>query len=349
MIAAFSFYMQSEAKAIDYYFYGRELAKVDQNDGKKVRTIYCKDKFDIVQLGLSLYELVNVDDPSVVVSPDEKYFVFDGRADRNSDYRYFIADISECKIVRELAFNKADNAYAPFGHHAVFSADSKTLYISWRVWNDRNVHNRTRMGFDLTKEYSGVNFANERTLKNVVIPGKILTLDRVKFRYPYKFSQDGKSMVVATEEKNWNLSVYDLQKDEVSFRAKKIEDYVGAKKYFYGEDVPDISDGLLLFNFETTKGVEVNVFDYRSKMVENKIDVPEKGLGRFSSKGDSVIVSTFPDPKTLKKTVFVYERKTGKSRGRAILDASDEVEDISADGKQIIYKTSGKEIKIDLN
>lgn len=348
MILVLSLCIRSEAKAADYYFDGHEFAKVDRNGGKKEKTSYCKGKFDVEQLGLSLYELVNDDDPSVDVSPDEKYFVFSGRANKNSDFRYFIADVIECKVVRELVFNKADNAYKPSKPRtaAIFSADSKKLYISWSVWNNKNIKDPSSTSFWLTKEYSETNFAHERTLKNVVIPGKILSLG--KFRHPYRFSQDGKSIVVAKNEKDWDLSIYDLQRDEVSFRAKKLEDYIGHKRYFKGEYVPDILDGLLLFNFETDNGAEINIFDYRNKRIENKIDVPEKGLGIFSSKGDNVIVSTFPDPKTMKKRALVYERKTGRRKGIATLDASDEAADVSDDGKHIILK-NGKHAAMEHN
>jgi hypothetical protein len=62
-----------------------------------------------------------------------------------------------------------------------------------------------------------------------------------------------------------------------------------------------------------------------------------------------VIVSTFPDSKTKKKNVLVYDRKTGKRIGSATLDAADEATDVSDDSKQIIYKKAGKVFRTGLS
>lgn len=337
----FSFSLSSEAKETKYFFNGNEFVKLEQKDGNSASTSYCKDKFGVGEFGVSPEEVAATGD-NIYVSPNEKYFVFIGTAHRQDEARYFLANIAECKVIRELLLGKE---YESVSYAAAFSPDSKKLYISWYVTGNNSIDQQSK-AFWLTKEYGGEGFADEKKLMNVVIPGRILSGD--EFRYPYKFSKDENAIVVAKNLKDWDLSVYDLQKDEVSFRAIKLEDYFGHKKYSKGDYVPDISDGRLLFNFETDRGVEMNVFNFRDKKIENKIEVPEKGLGRFSSKGDSVIVSTFPDPKTMKKKALVYDRKTGKRKGSTMIDASDEVEDVSDDGKQIILK-NGKHAAMEHN
>lgn len=171
MIIVCFVYTHAEADTAAYYFSGRELVRVERQGGKKVRTTYCRDKIDGQKLGLSLSEPGNEEDSSVDVSPDGKYFVFSGRSAKDGSFRYFIAAIPECRVIRELTLSKADNAFEPARRqNAVFTVDSRKLFISWNVWNNKNIHDPSAKSFWLTKEYSGNGFVAERLLKNVIIP-----------------------------------------------------------------------------------------------------------------------------------------------------------------------------------
>ncbi|MHB8883398.1 MAG: hypothetical protein ACYC69_18060 [Thermodesulfovibrionales bacterium] len=363
-----AFAPETEARQSRYLFDGKEFTKTVRSHGNTLRSTYCTDKIDLESLGISKYALEGSTDADIYVSPDERYFIFQGSRGRHGRARVFLADRRNCSVVRELT---VDEKNATNNYHAVFSPDSSVLYISWNI--TQPPPQKTNNNFDelmsayegiktiwLTKEYSGEEFNEERVLKNIVIPGRAIY--QGDWIYSYKFSNDGKYLVtkaspsIVNTEKTESgagfvylgFTVLDIQKDIEVFTMDKWGDHLGKKKLYIEESMPYISAGLLLFNFEAAHGTEIIIYDYRNRELKNKIEVPVKGTGMFSSKGNRVIFSAFPDKDMWKKAIIIFDASTGKKVGTATLDEADEIIDISADDKQLFYKRDSEEKIIDL-
>ena len=332
----------AEAEVL-YSFRGDHFYKVVKDDGQFLsKEKSCENKINVEELGISEH---TIDPEDMFVSPDERFFVFAGAEGRHADRRWFLVDIKECKVVRELAIG--NSVYTSYYYNAAFSPDSKKLYVSWQVVS-REEGEETSHYF--TKEYSGEGFVQERVLKNVFIPMKFGTSGK-----PYRFTKDGSQILVHSMTSQWyfNITVYDVQKDAEVFRTSDIREYVGKDVKLLGqidenEYVPYITNGQILFNFIKGKGVEARIFDYRDKKIKRRFEVPSKAVGRFANEGRRVVFTEFADPKTKKKKVIVFEANTGKQIGKTVIDKDNEVLDVSADGKEIIYKRNGKVKKIPL-
>lgn len=351
IIMVFNNALFSEANDTHYFFTGKELVKSVNSEGAIKKTILCKDKIDVEKLGISQEILAYFENPDIVVSPDEKFFVFAGRAGRQSEDRYFLVNITGCRVVRELTIDKTDKAYHSFDYRAAFSPDSKKLFVSLRVWNKEDVYAPEREAFWLTKEYSGTGFAAVRTLSNIVIPSTVLNVNKVPY-YPYRFSRDGRYLLREAIPKKLPMTafpgwaVFDIKEDKEIFTMdmERYKEFFGNRKVIAHEVAPDIFNGLLLFSFQFDSGTEVVIFDHGSRKIVGKFSVSEKGTAFFSSNVDRVIVSISPYEKALRKKIMIYERTNGKLLGQAEIALTEEVNDVSDDGQQIILKNGKKMI-----
>jgi hypothetical protein len=345
LIMLFMFSIPVDAKKITYEFSPVVgLHKMEMLHGSMQQTKFCENKIDIkLDDDMSKY----IFDSEIYVSPDERLLIFQGSYGRHSDPQWFLVDIRQCKMLKELTVGISRPpivkgflykiTHQVYDYHVAYSPDSKKIYISWGIVSSEEEPQRW-----LTKEYSGDGFKNERVLRNINIPNTIQDLERY-VRNQYIFSANGKYLVATLFRKDWYLSVYDVEKDEEIFRMKNSNDFFGKKKV-KALVPPDISDGLLLFNFESDGGTEISIFDYENKKVKNKVELPLQGSGMFAS-GSRIIFSSFPDPKTWQKEIIVMDTNTGKQLGKTTLDEADEIVDVSADGTQVIYKRGNIEKK----
>lgn len=324
----FYFISTLEAQQTRYSFDGNEISKRQELYGKINHSILCSNVTGTDILNGDLVDLNNL-----FVRSDEKYLTF--QVYSKSRPHYFLVDIGNCKVIRELI---VDKKYQQIDYSAAYKPVSGDLLISWLLMD------KDGEGFEKTIEYRGTEYKNERILKNIQIPSRVID-EKGYYLYYYKFTHDEKYLVTV-EPIIWVANVYSVPDDQ-KLASFKIMDYKKGK-FINREGLPDVKDGHLMYSFDSAQGTEISIFDYKDKRLENKIIVPEKGLGKFSLNGDSVIVSTFPDQKTMKKKAFVYDRKTGKRKGSATLDAADEAEDVSDNGKQILLK-NGKHAAMEHN
>lgn len=339
MIGFVSFNVQ--AKEVFYGFEGDHIRKTIKTNEQFMVEELCKGKINLKSL--NIYE-ESVDSADTYISPNQRYLVFAGAEGKQADRRWFLMDLNECRVVRELDYDRSQ--YKSFYYSAAFSPDSTKLYMTWEVVPKKE---GVEAPHHFTKEYSGQEFRQERLLKKVYIPMRFNTAGK-----PYRFSYDGTKLLVHKMTSQWylNLTVYDVQRDEEVFRTENIGDYFGKDVKLLGqtdenEYVPYIENDKILFNFVKGDGVEVNIFSYREKKIKNKIELSKKGVGRFSDRGNKIMFTEYPSPKSKKKDVLVFETSTAKQLGKAILDADDEAIDIS-NGKLIIQKTDGKKEQIDI-
>ena len=330
------FSMYAEAGKIKYSFSGNGFTKIEEVSGKIERTTYCKNQINVELLGISKETVENSYD-DIYVSSDERFFTFHGSYGRQGEWRFFLADIVECKVIRKLAL---DEVYHPFNYAAAFSPDSKKLYISMYV---RDI-NKDGDAYWISKEYGGEDFKDEKKLKAIYIPTRAID-GKGNYLNFFKFSKNGKYMVTV-DNKTWEASIFNVLEDE-KITSFKLRDFT-KNKYYHGEFVPDVENGMLLYNFDTGSGTEIDIIDYINKKLKNKIEVEEKGLGKLVSNGDKVIFTSFADMKTTKKNVTVYETQTGRVLGKTILNTEDEVVDMASDGKYLIYKQKNLEKKTEI-
>jgi len=354
LLVILSYSYTAAAKNVRYGFNSSFFYKQETIHGRVEITRRCENKVDVIALGISDYTVSSWD---IFVSPDERYFIFQGSYGRHGRMRVFLADSIYCKVIRELTLGEKYDTSTFF--NAAFSPDSKRLYISWnitppppdKIYNNFDELMSAYKGRETiwqTKEYGGDGFINERILKNVTIPmtgSKISTDGRylVKEITPVIVKVGNIQGVIYL-----GLAIYDLTKDIELYKIEKREDYLGQKKYFKGENIPDISDGLLLFNFDSDGGTEIDIFDYVNKKIKNKIEISLKGSGMFSSKGNRVIFTSFPDMETWSKEVIIYDMSTGKKLGTATLDEADEIVDVSANDKELICRRDNVEKRVEL-
>jgi hypothetical protein len=333
-----------------YYFDGSQLYKVYEEHGNTKKTVYCKDQINLKELKISEYTTQD-NSGDIYVSPNEKYFIFHGATGRQSEWMFFLVDIRNCKIIRELTVG---NKYHIISYCAAFSPDSKILYVSWHL-SDVKKNNEDLW---LSSEYSGKDFKEEKMLKNIVIPSRVIFKNN--YIYGYKFSKDGRYLVmrgsptiVEVKEaesgagtRYLGFTVWNVQKDKEIYVMEKWEDYFRGKRFYFWESVPDISGNLLLFNFDMQEGTEIDIFDYIHNKMINKVEIQFKGTGMFSSNGKQIIFSSLVDQKTWKKNIIIYDINTGKQLGKTALDEADEIVDFSDKDRQVIYKREGIKKKI---
>ena len=344
----------ADAKRVKFTFWGSQLIKKEEVHGQIVSSTFCENAIDFTNYNLDLDTVSNVGE-DVYVSPDEHYFVFSGAESRQAPGRYFLASITNCTIIRELSTGFSN---IPSFYSAAFSPDSKKLFMSWTIVNSPSlsvimntpgitpdnlseaISNSTSY-INLTKEYSGDGFSNERSLMNMPSPDRAYDDSSGFWYYFYKFSKDD-NLFLNLAAKTWTTYIYNILQDQMitSFNNESYIDMT-SKSYYSQDNLPSITNGYLVYSWDITNGTEMDVFDYNAKAVVNKITNSYKGLGSFSSNGKRVIFASFADPTTWQVNVIVYDTFTGSEIGQATLDEIDNIVDVSSDDTQLIYNENG--------
>ena len=330
------FSTDAEAKRDGLSFYGDEIIMVEEDKGNIKKTNLCTGRIDVRKLGIYNETI----DSDAYMSPNKKFFVFQGGEGRQGRLHWFVVDIANCKVIKKI--NIEDDVYHSYDYHVAFSPDSKRIIIQWSLLGkSKQYKDKT-----IVKEFSDSNYNKERTLEKIIIPGS--AHDGMFFSHRYKFSYDGKYLVVLPNKLDTKLTVFDAVNDIELFGMGSTTDYFGNLKISHYELLPEINNDKLLFSFKSDLGTSLYVFNYVKKNIENKIEVSKAGTGRFSIKGDKIIFSTPLDSSTWKKEIIVFDVSSGKELGKAFLDEAEEIIDVSDDANKIIYKVQGqqKEMKI---
>lgn len=323
-----------EAANTRYFFNGKYFKKNQSIHGQVQKTTLCNNVIPLE--GMDISKLI-IDSDENYVSSDEKYFVFQGKYGRHAEPQWFLVDINKCMIVNTIFYN--DPEYRVYDYRALFSPDSTKLYITWEVGSDEDETTKT-----ITKEFSGSLLGVVRALNNVVIPDRARN-GKGFYLTNYKFSYDGKFLV--TYDDDLLISVYQLIND-LNLASFNIQDYLGQKKYYENEYLPDINNSAMLFTFKTETGSEMDIFDYTNKKLIRQINVTSRGIGMFSTDAKRIILVGFPNSEW-KKEVIVYDSNSGASIGKTTLDETCNIIDVTSDDKQIIYRQNETELRSGLS